>query len=239
MKKGNIVLVNFTGKDKASGKVFDTTQEKIAKENGMNLKNTIYKPVPVVIGKKELLQALDSHLEGMKVGEKKTIALKAAEAFGEKNPDMVRLIALNDFRKQNLNPVVGMPITAAGMTGRVQSVSGGRVRVDFNHELAGKDVEYELEIVKELTEAGEQAIELAQKVFPELKKEDFKIEKEALEVKLDSKLTMNEELHHHIMHVKPEIARTVLENVSKIKEVKFVETFNAESFPKNENGKDE
>lgn len=86
---------------------------------------------------------------------------------------MVRLIALNDFHKQNLNPVVGMPINAGGMVGKVQSVSGGRVRVDFNHELAGKEVEYNLEVVKQLTDEKDQVIEIASKVFPELKKKIF------------------------------------------------------------------
>ena len=39
MKEKAVILVEFTGKEKTSGKIFDTTNEKIAKENGIYKEN--------------------------------------------------------------------------------------------------------------------------------------------------------------------------------------------------------
>ena len=54
---------------------------------------------------------------------------------------------MKEFKKQNIKPFVGMPLSLDGQHGIVRTVDGGRVRVDFNHELAGKDIIYEIEIV--------------------------------------------------------------------------------------------
>ncbi len=55
---------------------------------------------------------------------------------------------MGEFRKQGMKPEVGMAITSDGTTGIIRSVSGGRVRVDFNHELAGKNLVYNIQVVK-------------------------------------------------------------------------------------------
>ena len=55
---------------------------------------------------------------------------------------------MGEFKKQGMKPEVGMAITSDGTTGIIRSVSGGRVRVDFNHELAGKNLEYDIKVIK-------------------------------------------------------------------------------------------
>ena len=50
----------------------------------------------------------------------------------------MQLVPMSEFKKQGIKPQVGMAITSEGNTGIIRSVSGGRVRLDFNHELAGK-----------------------------------------------------------------------------------------------------
>jgi FKBP-type peptidyl-prolyl cis-trans isomerase SlyD len=82
----------------------------------------------------------------MKDGEEKTIQLPPEEAFGERDPKLVQLVPMSEFKKQGIKPQVGMAITSEGNTGIIRSVSGGRVRLDFNHELAGKNLEYQMKV---------------------------------------------------------------------------------------------
>ena len=147
MKKGDMVEVSFTGKDKNTGRVLDTTDEKTAKEAGILREKGVYKPIPVIVGQGELLKGLDEALQEMKVGEKKTIELSPEKAFGERKAELVGLVPLQEFKNKKLTPVPGMMVNINDRVGRVQSVSGGRVRLDFNHELAGKELTFEIELL--------------------------------------------------------------------------------------------
>jgi hypothetical protein len=50
-----------------------------------------------------------------------------------------------------VTPVPGATFEVEGRIARIQSVSGGRVRVDLNHPLAGKELEYKVKVVSEAT----------------------------------------------------------------------------------------
>lgn len=165
MQKGDLISIEFTGKERVTGKVFDTTNKETAEKEGMPMKNRVFGPVVLVAGQGDVLEGIDEELLKMKVGEMKTIVLQPSNAFGERNSEMVKVIPLAEFKKNNVNPVPGTMVNANDMLGKVQSVSGGRVRVDFNGDLAGKEVEYELKIVKHFTDAKEQLDALTQKVF--------------------------------------------------------------------------
>jgi FKBP-type peptidyl-prolyl cis-trans isomerase 2 len=60
------------------------------------------------------------------------------------------------FKNQNIRPFVGLTLDVDGSRGVVRSISGGRVIVDFNHPLAGKKIEYELDIKRKVTDQKEQ-----------------------------------------------------------------------------------
>jgi len=108
-----------------------------------------YTPAVVVVGEGHVLPGLDKTLEDSKVGEEKKVHLAAIDAFGDRSFKFIQLVPLRDFKKQNINPYPGMVFEVEGRPARIQSVSGGRVRVDFNHPLAGKECDYELKIEAE------------------------------------------------------------------------------------------
>ena len=120
----------------------------------------------VIAGTRELLPGLDDALLHMKEGETKEIELSPEHAFGNRNAQLIKVLPLNEFKKNNIPSVPGTMVNANDMMGRVQSVSGGRVRVDFNPELAGKTVHYTIKIVKHYTEEKEQLQALTDKMFP-------------------------------------------------------------------------
>jgi FKBP-type peptidyl-prolyl cis-trans isomerase 2 len=133
MQTNDFVKISFTGKIKETGMEFD---------KGEN--------VPVVVGVNYTLKGIDNVLVEMNVGDKKTVELSPENAFGNRDARLVKLVPLSEFKKHNTNPYPGMILEADNMRGRVLSVSGGRVSVDFNHPLAGKSLVYEVEIKEKL-----------------------------------------------------------------------------------------
>jgi FKBP-type peptidyl-prolyl cis-trans isomerase 2 len=134
VEAGDFVLFEFVGKTGGSG--------------GKAFESSGAKPVLVVAGKKQVIAGLDEALVGARVGDKRSIAIPKEKAFGARNPELVRLVPLQKFREQGITPQAGLVLDIDGARCRVQSVSGGRVRVDFNHDLAGVDVEYDFEVKK-------------------------------------------------------------------------------------------
>ena len=140
--------IAYTGRVK-DGDIFDSTSEEIAKKEGLYDERKHYSPMTVVVGEGQVLAGLDDAIKDMEKGEEKEIVLLPEKAYGHRNPDHVRLVSLGEFRKKNINPVPGMPVELDGRRARIQTVSGGRVRVDFNHEMAGKTVVFDVKIVDE------------------------------------------------------------------------------------------
>jgi FKBP-type peptidyl-prolyl cis-trans isomerase SlyD len=165
MQKGDLISIEFTGKETSTGKVFDTTDQHVAQKEGLETSGRTYGPVTVVAGSGEVLRGLDEALLHMKVGESKKLELEPEKAFGNRNAQLIKILPLSDFKKNNVPAIPGTVVNANDMMGKVQSVSGGRVRVDFNPDLAGKNVEYELKIVKHFTEEKEQLEALSEKMF--------------------------------------------------------------------------
>ena len=157
-KNKKMVEVDFTGKELLNGDIFDTTVENVAKEQNIFNKDKKYGPMSIILGEKELLDKVEKSLAEMKVGDEQVVSLKCKDAFGERNPDLVRVLPLKTFQEQKINPVPGLIINVGQMLGKVQSVSGGRVRVDFNHPLSGRDIEYNVKLLKEI-KAGKEMCE--------------------------------------------------------------------------------
>ncbi len=155
LAKGDFVRINYVGRVKESGTVFDTTSEDVAKEGGIYDEKIQFKASPIVVGASHVIPGLDEALVGMEVGEKKAVAIPPEKGYGARDPKLVKVVPIKDFRKQGMRPVPGMRIEADGRVGRVQSVSGGRVRVDFNYELAGKALEYEVSVKEKINKLEE------------------------------------------------------------------------------------
>ena len=129
---GDFVRVNFTGKIKDTDDVFDTTYDEIAQEAGIFDENKTYKAIPIVVGGNHLLPAIEEAIKGLEAGDKKTIEVDAENGFGQRNPKLIQLVPMKEFKRQGMTPVPGMRIQSEGSTGKILTVNGGRVKVDFN-----------------------------------------------------------------------------------------------------------
>lgn len=146
IKKHDFVEIEYTGRIKEDGTIFDTTQEKIAKENNVYDKNNDYSPVIICVGENNILKSLEEQMIGKETGKEYTFDISSENAFGKKDAKLIQLIPTSKFRQQNIQPIPGLQLNIDGVFGVVKTASGGRCLVDFNHPLAGKDLIYDVKI---------------------------------------------------------------------------------------------
>lgn len=211
MQNGDFVRIAYVGRLE-SGEIFDLTDAEAAKKEKIFNPNAKYGPVAVVIGAGFVLQGLDKALLEMKVGERREVVVKPEEGFGQRNAGLVRIVPGRMFKS---TPAPGQVVDFGNMRGRVQSVSAGRVRVDFNHPLAGKVLRYEVE-VKEKIDGQKTQIEAIAEFFGA--KADVELEGAVTNIR--ARLPPQ---------LKERISKLVFEHVKGIEKVNFVE-----SFPKTE-----
>ncbi len=183
MASRRFIKITYTGKVK-DGVVFDTTNEETAKKEGIFNEQKIYSPLPLITGEGQVIPGLDEKLEKLKIKEKKNIETPPEKAYGTRNPEYVRLISLGAFRKKNINPVPGMVVELDGRPAKIQTVSGGRVRVDFNHELAGKTLVFNVRVEEEAKTIKEKAEFLIDRNFNSPKGFKFKTAGKKIEIEI-------------------------------------------------------
>ncbi len=149
-QKKDFIEIEFTGKIK-DGAIFDSN----IKEDLIQL-NPKENPKPFIfcLGEGMFLKGIDDFLIGKEIGEY-TIELSPSNAFGLRVPEMIQKVPSKIFREQKLNPVIGAVFNFDGRVAKVLSVSGGRVIVDFNHPLAGKEVVYKVKVLRKLDDIKE------------------------------------------------------------------------------------
>ena len=165
-----------------------------------------------------MLPGLEKALEGMKPGDKKTAIIEPADGFGQRKADMVKTVNSKVFGDGNVDPRPGMIVDFSGLKGRVQSVSSGRVTVDFNNPLAGKKLIYDVEMKEKIEKADEQIKSLLE--FFGLRASAVTISTDAADIEADVPA-----------EIRKKIAETILGNVKpdgkKLQKVRFAQTFEA------------
>ncbi len=153
IKNGDFIKLHYTGK-LPDGRVFDTTNEAVAKASGLAGTRKQFHPIAVVVGERMLLPGLDESLVGKSPG-KYTVTLPSEKAFGKKDPALQRIVPEQELRKQGIIAKPGLQLNIDGEYGVVRTAGAGRVVVDFNHPLADHDVSYEVEILGTVTDVKE------------------------------------------------------------------------------------
>jgi len=137
----DFIEFDFTARTE-DGVLFDTTLNEIAKKEGIDLDKEL-KPLRVPLSDEYMLKGLYDLLKDKEPGEYK-VTLQPDDAFGRKDAKLMKLMNLNQFKKHDVNPQVGMDVEVDNRRGTVRSVSSGRVYVDFNHPMAGRVLNYEV-----------------------------------------------------------------------------------------------
>ncbi len=142
---GDTVSVDYTG-TLEDGSVFDTSIKEVAEEAGFVLRDK-YEPMTFVVGQGKLIKAFENGVIGMKVGEKKNVHILAKDAYGEVNPENIIQVPLADIAAEGVS--VGSELqTQDGFQGVVTSIENETATIDFNHPLAGKDLNFKIILKK-------------------------------------------------------------------------------------------
>jgi peptidylprolyl isomerase len=136
VKVGDTVRIHYTG-TLNDGSTFDSSEGR--------------DPLQFEVGSGQIIPGLDKELPGMAVGDKKTVNIPAAEAYGEKNPQMQQAIPREQI-PANIPLELGMRLQMQTPEGQVipvtvAAVDEQTVTLDANHPLAGKDLTFDFEVV--------------------------------------------------------------------------------------------
>ena len=150
-QKKDFIELEFIGRTK-DGEIFDTNISEEAKKIGLEIEN---KPFIVCVGQKMVIEGLDSALDNKEINKKYLIELQPKEAFGERNPSLIKLMPIKIFKEKQMNVYLGLTLSFDNTIAKVISVSGGRVLVDFNNPVAGKIIVYEFTIKRKVENVNE------------------------------------------------------------------------------------
>lgn len=149
VQEGQVAAVHFVGRvaeGPDEGEAFDTTDVDVAMEEGIYHDYRDYKPLEFRVGEGKVLEGLDEAVVGMEPGDEKTVEVPPERAYGERDESKVVELPREEFDEEKLDEE-RLVSTDDGRTGWVVDVGDKTVTVDFNHELAGKHVEFEVRLL--------------------------------------------------------------------------------------------
>jgi FKBP-type peptidyl-prolyl cis-trans isomerase 2 len=94
----------LTFRDAQTGKVYETTEEEVARKEGIYNEDYSYEPVLLIPGESGL-RKIDLFVEENEEGARATIELSPEEAFGQYDPDKVRVFSVKRLEKEGIKEI--------------------------------------------------------------------------------------------------------------------------------------
>ncbi len=136
-KSGDTVRIHYTG-TLADGSTFDSSAGR--------------DPLEFKLGTGQVIAGFDAAVDGMSVGQSKTVEIPADKAYGAHNPEALQSFPRNKI-PDNIPLEIGTQLQLQSSQGHpmmvtVSEVTDETVILDANHPLAGKDLTFQLELVE-------------------------------------------------------------------------------------------
>ena len=235
LQHGDFIRLDYTARTVEDDRLVDTTDGEVAEEEDVEADQE-FGPRTIVLGEGHIFDSVEADIVGSEVDETGEVVVPAEEAFGEYDDDEVRTVSKDKLPEDDRYP--GAQVTVDGQQGFIETIIGGRARVDFNHPLAGEDLEYEYEIVDVVDDPAEQArgllgmyLDHAPEVWiqtdeveeetqvevesddddedPEYETEIQTVEKETLYIEATAQMTMNQQW----LFQKQQIAQQIMDRL--------------------------
>lgn len=148
---GDSVTFKYTGRLE-DGTIFDTSSEAVAEKAGLTdaLLDREYAPLTIDVGTHQVIEGMENGLIGLEEGASATIEIPPEEAYGKWDEAEVQEFDTAELAETigGRTPEEGGYLEAQnGRQGEIVHVDDETTRVDFNHELAGKALTFDVEIL--------------------------------------------------------------------------------------------
>jgi len=136
-KTGDTVRIHYTG-TLDDGSQFDSSDGR--------------DPLEFALGGGQVIPGFDTAVDGMAVGENKSVTIQPEEAYGEHHDQLVQQVPRSSL-PEDMEPAVGMQLQSQGPDGQVMNlvvteVEDDSITVDANHPLAGQALTFAIELVE-------------------------------------------------------------------------------------------
>ena len=136
VKNGDKITITFEAKLETGETVLKTQDDR---------------PLELTLGEGAIPTSIENALVDMKVGDSKTITLEPTEAFGQRIDDLVIELPREGFTTDS-DLQVGSMVSMSSpegkkFTGAIVELGDDKVKVDFNHPLAGKKLIFTVTVV--------------------------------------------------------------------------------------------
>ena len=136
-KSGDTVRIHYTG-TLEDGTQFDSSDGR--------------DPLEFALGGGQVIPGFDSAVDGMAVGENKSVAIQPDQAYGERHEQLVQEVPKSAL-PEDMEPAVGMQLQSQSPEGQVMNlvvtdVADETITVDANHPLAGQALTFAIELVE-------------------------------------------------------------------------------------------
>ncbi len=137
VQTGDTVKVNYTGR-LLDGTVFDSSAGR--------------EPLEFKVGDGNLIKDFEQAVVGMNPGDTKKVQIEADNAYGQRQDELIFVIPRAQI-PEDIDPQVNQPFQLQGSDGQTMAVlvtdaNPESVTFDGNHPLAGKDLEFDIELVE-------------------------------------------------------------------------------------------
>jgi FKBP-type peptidyl-prolyl cis-trans isomerase 2 len=137
VQSGNTIKIHYHGR-LSDGTTFDSSAGR--------------SPLEFTVGSGQVIKGFDDGVQGMAVGDKKTIEIPFVHAYGPEDPSMIIEFPV-DRLPEELNPEIGMQLNMNNAEGQqfpvvITDITDKNIILNANHPLAGKDLIFDLELVE-------------------------------------------------------------------------------------------
>lgn len=136
-KNGDKIKVHYIGRF-TDGTIFDSSKDR--------------DPLEFTLGEGQVIPGFEQGLVGLAVGDGAEIHVEPKDGYGESNPDMIAKVEKSQFPAE-IKPEVGQTLEMEQPNGqaipvRITEIEGETVTLDANHPLAGRALEFEVELIE-------------------------------------------------------------------------------------------
>ncbi len=152
MEEGDLIYVDYDvwvmpDDEEEEPTLFDTTDEEKAREEEIFDEESDYGARPVMIGGENIAEGFSEALKEADIDEENSVEVPPEKGIGNRDPGKIELYSRREMERRDIEPVEGKQVEIDNRRGRIIQATAGRVRIDFNHPLAGKTLKYDFKIV--------------------------------------------------------------------------------------------